>query len=114
MKHTHVAVGMIPQNLANIAVILEWTPGSAEYTMTLVNEQNGQSLTGSEFHGTAADPLGYDPTETEFDMCVYHGLKIFSPIAAKLARALAGFAFFDWVSPAVMSRKDRAKFGADK
>ena len=112
MTHTHLAVGIVPKNLANIAVVLQWTPGGAEYTLTLLNEQDGSSLIASEFHGTAVDPLGYDPAETEFDMCVYHGLTIFTPLAARLARALAGFAFFDWVSPAVMSRKDREKFGA--
>ncbi|MFI0553442.1 hypothetical protein [Streptomyces scabiei] len=101
-------------NLANVAVVLQWTPGGAEYTLTLLNEQDGTSLTGSEFHGTAAEALGYDPTETEFDMCVFQGLAIHTPLPAKFARALAGFAFFDWVSPAAMTNKAREKFGAHK
>ncbi|MFF1450187.1 hypothetical protein ACFVYF_18910 [Streptomyces sp. NPDC058274] len=113
MKHTHMAVGMIPRDLANLCVVVEWTPADDRYAVTLVNHE-GQALEGHDYDRKADEPIGYDPEKSELDMFVYRALDLDLSFPARFARGLAGFAYFEWWSPAVMSRKDRAKFGADK
>ncbi|WP_435270945.1 hypothetical protein [Streptomyces sp. 1222.5] len=113
MKHTHMAVGMIPKDLANVNAVVEWTPGDARYAVTLVDHE-GQALEGREYDRKAAVPIGYVPEKHELDMFVYMALGLDLSFPARFVRGLAGFAYFEWWSPAVMTRKDRAKFGADK
>ncbi|MFD4608262.1 hypothetical protein ACFWOT_09110 [Streptomyces sp. NPDC058440] len=109
-----MAIGLIPQELANVAVLVEFTPNSAEYTVTLVDEKTGDSLTDSEYPGKVGKPFGYDPQVTDLDMAAYNALAHSEAFPAKLARGVAGFAFFEWYNPSTISRSAREKFGADK
>jgi hypothetical protein len=103
---------MVPDGLLNVAVAVHWTPGEKRYELTLFN-QEGKPFEG-EYEGTVSEPFGYDPEIMQLDMAAYHGLAHWNPLPARLAQAVAGFGFFEWISPAVMSNKDRQKFGADK
>ncbi|WP_340376621.1 hypothetical protein U5640_16885 [Streptomyces sp. SS7] len=111
MKHTHVAVGLVPDGLTNLGVVVEWTPGSEKYAMTLITAE-GQALEGHDYYATGKDPIGYTPDDAELDMLVYRGLVSIVPLPARFVRSLAGFAYFKWWAPVDMPNKERAKFGA--
>lgn len=111
MKHTHVAVGLVPDGLTNLGVVVEWTPGSEKYALTLITTE-GRVLEGHDYYATAKEPIDYTPEETELDMFVYRGLASAYPLPARIARCLAGFAYFKWWAPVDMPNKERAKFGA--
>lgn len=111
MKHTHVAVGLIPNDLVNLGVSVQWTPGYARYTLTLV-DGNGTPFEGTDYDCPGKEPFGYNPTVMDLDMSVYHGLAYMEPFRARFAQALAGFGFFQWFSPVDMPSKDREKYGA--
>ncbi|MGJ3559659.1 hypothetical protein ACR6C2_16945 [Streptomyces sp. INA 01156] len=109
MKHTHMAVGMIPEDLVNISVIVQWTPGHPQYTLTLIDEK-GEALKGQEYHCEANEPIGYNPPIMDLDVKTYHGLPNYGPLATRLAQSLGGFGYFQWFSPAGMSGVTRAKY----
>ncbi|MFF3416802.1 hypothetical protein ACFYW9_19195 [Streptomyces sp. NPDC002698] len=112
MKHTHMAVGMIPENLMNIVAVVHWTPGDDRYELALLDHE-GKPLEG-EYGGVSSEPFDYDPPVMQFDMAVYHGLANKAPLHARLSQTLGGFGFFQWISPAVMSNRERQKYGANK
>ncbi|MGW2710742.1 hypothetical protein ACWC4J_17380 [Streptomyces sp. NPDC001356] len=109
MKHTHMAVGLIPEDLVNLAVVVHWTPGDARYTVALFDAA-GNPLEDLEFEGKATEEFDYDPPVLQLDMAVYHGLAHWSPLPARLVQALGGFGFFQWFGPATMTSKAREKF----
>jgi hypothetical protein len=106
-----VAVGLVPRDLANLGVIVEWTPGDARYAVTLVDGE-GQALDGHDYDRKADEPIGYTPDTSELDMFVYGAVALDLSFPARFARGLAGFAYFEWWAPANMPSKDRAKYGA--
>lgn len=109
MKHTHMSVGMIPEDLVNIAAVVQWTPGESPYTITLM-DQEGQPFEGQEYSCVASEPLGYMPPIMDLDVKVYHGLTGLEALPARLAQSLAGFGYFQWFSPAAMSSKAREMY----
>lgn len=107
-----MAVGLIPEGLANLEVGISWTPGDAKYSVTLYHD--GQ-MKGMEYHAVRLDePFGYDPEPYEFNSAVCRGLDNVMPFPARFAQAIAGLVYFEWISPTAMTRKDREKYGADK
>ncbi|MER6102418.1 hypothetical protein ABT115_08825 [Streptomyces sp. NPDC001832] len=113
MKYKNIAVGMIPEDLTNFVVAIEWTPGGQCYRITLLDD-TGKPMDGQVYPGTAREPIGYDPKTSDFDMLVWNCLAYNTNFTAQLTRTIAGYAYFEWFSPVDMSRTDRAKFGADK
>lgn len=107
MTHSHMAIGLIPDNLVNLTVVVSWTPTEKEYTITLLNADGKET---GEYEANGGEPFGYEPTFLDLDMSVYLGLKSFHPRTARLAQSLAGFSYFEWINPAAMSSKDRAKY----
>ncbi|MEU6765919.1 hypothetical protein ABZ916_25815 [Streptomyces sp. NPDC046853] len=113
MKHTHMAIGLIPEDLVNISVVLEFTPGQRPYTLTITNE-GGEAVEGGQYEGDTGESFDYDLTDTDLDSRVFHGLAHREPLHARLMQSLAGFGYLKWLAPAGMPNKERAKFGADK
>jgi hypothetical protein len=111
VKHSHVAVGLIPRDLANLGVLVEWTPGDARYAVTLIDSE-GQALDGHDYEHKADESIGYTPDKSELDIFVYSALALDLSFPARFARGLAGFAYFEWWAPVDMPSKARAKFGA--
>jgi hypothetical protein len=108
-----MAIGLIPEGLANLAVKVSWTPGEAKYSLTLYRDV--KVIEGQEYHAVRREePFGYDPEPYEFNSAVYHGLTNVMPFPARFAQAIAGLIYFEWISPAAMSGNDREKYGAAK
>lgn len=104
-----MAVGLIPENLVDIGVIVQWTPGYTSYTLTLINGA-GEPYEGQEYYCGAAEPFDWDPPIMDLDVKVYHGLPNYGPLVSRLAQSLAGFGYFQWFAPAAMSGTARAKY----
>jgi len=111
VKFKNMAVGTVAQGLANLDVVVEWTPGSARYALTLY--VNGQPTKGPRYYRTRREPLDYNPPVAVLNQAVYVGLWNAGEEAPRLARTLAGFGHFEWFSPAEISREERVKYGAD-
>lgn len=109
MKHTHMAVGLIPEDLVNVGVLVQWTPGDASYLVTLVDNA-GKPFEGQEHDYRAAEPLSYDPPIMDLDVKVFHALAHKSPLIARLTQSLAGLGYLQWFAPAAMSNKARAMY----
>ncbi|MFI8815708.1 MULTISPECIES: hypothetical protein [unclassified Streptomyces] len=109
----NIAIGVIPDDLSNIVVTVEWTPGEKGYDVCLLTP-GGKLLAEHEYLCLAAGPIGYSPQPSDFDALVMRGLEPRMTLPARLTRTLALFSHFEWVSPVEMSRTDRAKFGAAK
>jgi hypothetical protein len=107
VKHTHMAVGMIPDDLVNLSVVLSWTPGSREYTVSVL-DASGEYKEGYERQRD--EPIGYDPDEMELDSYAFYALPNWGPRPVRLAQSLAGFGYFRWYAPAGMPSKARAEF----
>lgn len=103
-----MSVGLVPDGLTNIGLVVAWTPGEAKYALTLITHE-GRIL--HDYHATAKEPIGYDPKDNELDMLVYWGLESVGSLASRFARSLAGFAYFKWWAPVDMPSKDRAMYG---
>jgi hypothetical protein len=102
-----MAVGMIPDDLVNLSVVLSWTPGSRAYAVAVL-DASGKPLDDYERQGDR--PLGYDPQEMDLDSYAFFALPNWGPRPVRLAQSLAGFGYFRWYAPAAMSSKDRTKF----
>ncbi|MFJ8699480.1 hypothetical protein [Streptomyces ardesiacus] len=109
MKHSHMAVGLIPENLVNVGVLVQWTPGEPSYVVTLIDNE-GKPFEDQEHEHVASEPLGYAPPIMDLDVKVYHALARVSPLVARLTQSLAGFGYFQWFSPAAMSSKARQMY----
>ncbi|MFF9649703.1 hypothetical protein [Streptomyces sp. NPDC014622] len=113
MKYKNIVVGVIPENLTNLVVTIEWTPGSPHYRITLLNNA-GEPMAGQVYGGARREPIGYDPKPSDFTAIAWRGLSYVEDFKARVARSLVGDGHFEWISPVDMSRQDREKFGADK
>lgn len=111
MKHTHMAVGLIPDDLANLGVVLQWTPGESPFTLALFDGA-GVPVPGQSYDCDLGEVFDFNPPILKLDMSVYHGLMHKQPLAARLTQSLAGFGYFQWFSPADMSRSNREKYEA--
>ncbi|MVO87443.1 hypothetical protein GPA10_22430 [Streptomyces sp. p1417] len=111
MKHTHMAIGMIPEDLVNLSVLMQFTPGQRPYTLTLIDKDGG-SFEDAVFHGDTGEAFGYEPRPLDLDMRVFHGLSHRQPLVARLAQSLAGFGYFQWFNPVAMSSEARARYEA--
>jgi len=107
----NIAVGIIPDDLSNIVVTVEWTPEEKGYEVSLLTS-DGELMAGHEYMCLAGSAIGYGPSPSDFDELVMRGLEHRLNFPARLARTLALFAHFQWFSPVEMSREDREKFGA--
>ncbi|MFF4245210.1 hypothetical protein ACFYY2_12135 [Streptomyces sp. NPDC001822] len=107
----NIAVGIIPEDLVNLVVTVEWTPEISDYTVTLLTSE-GEPMAGQVYTLKAKDPIGYTPEPSDLDGLVMRGLEHVLAFPARLTRSLALFAHFEWHNPAQMSNKDRAKYGA--
>ncbi|MEV5883075.1 hypothetical protein AB0L74_10210 [Streptomyces sp. NPDC052020] len=104
-----MAVGMIPEGLVNIGVILAWTPGERDYTVTLIDREV-QRIKGQQYPSVATEVIGYEPPASDLDVKVYHALTRRSPLVARIAQTLAGSGYLQWLYPAAMSSKARARY----
>lgn len=109
MKHSHMAVGQVPESLVNLAVVVQWTPGYRTYILTIL-DGNGVAQKGLAYECKADEPFDGDLSIHALDMSVYHGLNYTLPLPARLAQSLAGFGYFQWYAPADMPGKAREKF----
>ncbi|MFJ9234400.1 hypothetical protein ACIRJ3_05370 [Streptomyces anulatus] len=107
----NVAIGIIPEELLDIVVTVEWTPGEKGYKVSLL-ASNGDLLVGNEYLCLTARSIGYTPQPSDFDGLVMRGLAPGVSLQCRLARTLALFSHFEWFSPGEMSREDREKYGA--
>ncbi|MEV3860694.1 hypothetical protein AB0J38_41095 [Streptomyces sp. NPDC050095] len=98
MRHKNMAAGFVPDELVTFGVLLQWTPGGHEYTVTLVNTK-GDPLNGMVFDAKDVKPFEHEESVNRFDMCVYWALKRQEPRVAQIAHMLAGLACFEWAPP---------------
>ncbi|MFG3176567.1 hypothetical protein ACGFZC_16085 [[Kitasatospora] papulosa] len=111
MTKTNIAVGIIPEDLTNIVVTVEWAPEEKGYEVSLLTHDGGL-MAGHEYMGLAGEAIGYSPKPHDLDVLVIRGLEHRMSLPAQLTRSLALFSHFEWFSPTEMSREDREKFGA--
>ncbi|NEB42559.1 hypothetical protein [Streptomyces sp. SID14515] len=107
----NIAIGVIPDDLLNIVVTVEWTPGEKEYKVSLLTA-NGDLLVGDEYLCLTARAIDYTPQPPDFEGLVMRGLAPGTTLSARLTRTLALFSHFKWLSPMEISREDREKYGA--
>ncbi|MFI1530029.1 hypothetical protein [Streptomyces griseus] len=107
----NIAIGIIPEDLSGLVVTVEWSPGEKGYEVSLLTS-NGDLLAGNEYLCLAEEAIGYTPQSSDFDKLVMRGLASGSSLPCRLARTLALFSHFEWVSPIEMSREDRETYGA--
>ncbi|MFF8629702.1 hypothetical protein [Streptomyces werraensis] len=104
-----MAVGVVPDGLVNLTVVVSWTPTETEYGISILNESG---VMVGDYGAATREPFGYSPGFMDLDMSLYIGLKGRSPRSARLVQSLAGLGYFEWLYPAAMSSKDRAKYEA--
>lgn len=110
MNHTHMAAGIVPEELSNLSVTISWTPGKTRYAVTFFGG-DGKAMEGHDYYATAKEPFEINPKEGDLDMRVYEAmLNVYNP-PAKFVQMLSGFGLFKWFSPAGMTSKARAAYG---
>ncbi|MFD5689649.1 hypothetical protein [Streptomyces rubiginosohelvolus] len=107
----NIAIGVVPDDLSNIEVTVEWSPGERGYEVSLLTP-DGELMGGSKHLCRAGEPIGYIPGPSDFDTLVMRGLEHGTTLPTRLARTLALFSHFEWVGPTEISREDREKYGA--
>ncbi|MEV0471012.1 hypothetical protein [Streptomyces prunicolor] len=110
MNHTHMAVGSVRDGLANVAVVVSWTPGEQEFGIKVY--KNDQPIEEGVWSTWSSEPFEITPSAHKLDRRVYFALAHSHDFPSSFVRGLAGFGFFAWDSPANMTREARAMYGA--
>ncbi|WP_328377058.1 hypothetical protein OHB13_11950 [Streptomyces sp. NBC_00440] len=111
MKHTHMAVGSVPEGLANVTVVVEFTPGEQRFGIKIY--KGDEVLDGQVWNTWSSEPFDIAPRPHAIEERVFWALSHSHDFTARFIRGLAGAGHFEWDSPACMSRADRARFEAD-